>query len=48
VLHKAVIPSPDPSGTRVINSIGYTPATVGIVGLPLEETARFLSRDDLD
>lgn len=47
VLHKAVIPSPDPSGSRIINSIGFTPAAVG-VGLPTAELVRFLTRDDLD
>ncbi len=47
VLHKAVIPSPDPAGRRVINSIGFTPRA-GAVGLPPAETERFLTRDDLD
>lgn len=47
VLHKAVIPSPDPAGRRVINSIGFTPRAAG-VGLPPAETERFLTRDDLD
>jgi hypothetical protein len=47
VLHKAVIPSPDLSGRRVINSIGFTPLAEG-VGLPGAELERFLTRDDLD
>ena len=47
VLHKAVIPSPDPAGRRVINSIGFTPPAPG-VGLPPAELERFLTRDDLD
>ena len=47
VLHKAVIPSPDPAGRRVINSIGFTPHAPG-VGLPPTELERFLARDDLD
>jgi hypothetical protein len=47
VLHKAVIPSPDPAGRRVINSIGFTPLAPG-VGLPPAELERFLTRDDLD
>lgn len=48
VLHKAVIPSPDPAGRRVINSIGYTPRAEGVAGLPRAELDRFLARDDLD
>jgi hypothetical protein len=48
VLHKAVIPSPDPVGRRVINSIGFTPLTAGTTGLPATEMERFLIRDDLD
>lgn len=48
VLHKAVIESPDPNGRRVINSIGFTPRTGGITGLPPAEIDRFLTRDDLD
>lgn len=47
VLHKAVIPSPDPAGHRVINSVGFTPFAEG-VGLPPAELERFLTRDDLD
>jgi len=47
VLHKAVIPSPDPAGRRVINSIGFTPADA-VNGLPASERERFLTRDDLD
>jgi hypothetical protein len=47
VLHKAVIPSPDPAGRRVINSIGFTPYAPG-AGLPPAESERFLTRDDLD
>lgn len=47
VLHKAVIPSPDPTGRRVINSVGFTPAA-GATGLPPAERDRFLTRDDLD
>jgi hypothetical protein len=47
VLHKAVIPSPDSAGRRVINSIGFTPAD-GTNGLPAAEVERFLTRDDLD
>lgn len=47
VLHKAVIPSPDPTGRRVINSIGFTPSD-GANGLPATEIERFLARDDLD
>jgi hypothetical protein len=48
VLHKAVIPSPDPTGRRVINSIGFTPQTDEVFGLPHAEFERFLTRDDLD
>jgi hypothetical protein len=48
VLHKAVIPSPDPVGYRVINSIGFTPHANGVTGLPDAELERFLTRDDLD
>jgi hypothetical protein len=48
VLHKAVIPSPDPAGARIINSIGFTPRTQGAPGLPRVEIERFLTRDDLD
>jgi hypothetical protein len=48
VLHKAVIPSPDPAGRRVINSIGFTPRREGASGLPPAELERFLTRDDLD
>lgn len=48
VLHKAVIPSPDPTGRRVINSIGFTPQTDDVFGLPHAECERFLRRDDLD
>jgi hypothetical protein len=48
VLHKAVIPSPDPVARRVINSIGFTPAAEGVSGLPHSELERFLTRDDLD
>jgi len=48
VLHKAVIPSPDPAGRRLINSIGFTPAIEGVAGLPESEMQRFLRRDDLD
>jgi hypothetical protein len=48
VLHKAVIPSPDSNGRRVINSIGFTPRTNGVPGLPRAELDRFLTRDDLD
>jgi hypothetical protein len=48
VLHKAVIPSPDPAGRRVINSIGFTPFADGVAGLPPAELHRFLTRDDLD
>lgn len=47
VLHRAVIESPDPGSTRVINSIGFTPRAEG-AGLPIAELERFLSRDDLD
>lgn len=47
VLHKAVIPSPDPSGRRVINSIGFT-LSADTKGLPSAEIERFLTRDDLD
>ncbi|MBM3983539.1 MAG: hypothetical protein FJ304_25360 [Planctomycetes bacterium] len=45
VLHKAVIPNPDPAGRRVINSVGFT---TGAPGLPDAELYRFLTRDDLD
>ena len=38
VLHKAVIPSPDAAGCRVINSIGFTPRTEGVMGLPAAGT----------
>ncbi len=48
VLHKAVIPSPDPAGRRVINSIGFTPVATGVTGLTQAELDRFLTRDDLD
>jgi hypothetical protein len=48
VLHKAVIPSPDAAGCRVINSIGFTPRTEGVTGLPQTELERFVMRDDLD
>jgi hypothetical protein len=48
VLHKAVIPSPDPNGKRIINSIGFAPQTEGVAGLPAAELERFLTRDDLD
>jgi hypothetical protein len=48
VLHKAVIPSPDPAGRRVINSIGFTPLAEGAIGLPAAETERFLTREGLD
>ena len=48
VLHKAVIPSPDQAGRRVINSIGFTPLTANVAGLPPAELHRFLTRDDLD
>jgi hypothetical protein len=48
VFHKAVIPSPDPNGRRVINSIGFTPQVEGVTGLPAAELERFLTRDDLD
>ncbi|MBY0458440.1 MAG: hypothetical protein K2V38_13960 [Gemmataceae bacterium] len=48
LLHKAVIESPDPTGRRVINSIGFTPRSEGVTGLPSEEVERFLARDDLD
>jgi hypothetical protein len=47
LLHKAVIDEPDPGATRVINSVGLTPAGPG-VGLPAAEVERFLTRDDLD
>jgi hypothetical protein len=46
VLHKAVIPDPDPVASRVINSIGFTPAD-GATGLPQVELARFLARYEL-
>ena len=46
VLHKAVIPSPDPARRRVINSIGFTSADTK--GLSAAEVERFLTRDDLD
>lgn len=45
VLHKAVIPNPDPAGRRVINSVGFT---TGAPGLPVADLHRFLTRDDLD
>jgi hypothetical protein len=48
VLHKAVIPSPDPAGRRVINSIGFTTRTESVSRLPQTELERFLTRDDLD
>ena len=48
VLHKAVIPSPDLAGRRVINSIGFIPRTETVTGLPDAELERFLARDDLD
>ncbi len=48
LLHEAVIPSPDPAGRRVINSIGFTPFAEGVTGLPPAELQRFLTRDDLD
>lgn len=48
VLHKAVIPLPDSNGRRVINSIGFTPRTASVAGLPPAELDHFLTRDDLD
>lgn len=48
VLHRAVIESPDPTGTRVINSIGFTPRAETVTGLPDAELERFLTRTDLD
>ena len=48
VIHKAVIPSPDPTGRRVINSIGFTPRSAGVAGLPATELTQFLTRDDID
>lgn len=48
VLHKAVIEHPDPTGRRVINSIGLTPRGGGGEGLSAAEVKRFLTREDLD
>ncbi|HEY1190206.1 MAG TPA: hypothetical protein VGE74_21350 [Gemmata sp.] len=48
LLHKAVIESPDPNGTRVINSVGFTPRADGATGLPGADRTHFLTRADLD
>ncbi|AWM39544.1 hypothetical protein GobsT_21170 [Gemmata obscuriglobus] len=48
LLHKAVIEFPDPNGSRVINSVGFTPRAEGITGLPSADVERFLVRDELD
>jgi hypothetical protein len=47
LLHKAVIDGPDPGATRVVNSVGFTPAEPG-AGLPAGEVEQFLRRDHLD
>ena len=49
VLHKGVIDTPDPTATRVINSIGAFPAgEPGGVELTAERVGHFLGRADLD
>ncbi|MDB5311872.1 MAG: hypothetical protein JWO38_6074 [Gemmataceae bacterium] len=49
VLHKAEVPSPDPRATRVINSIGLTPADeLAVTPKSRAEIEHFLTRDDLD
>lgn len=49
VLHKGVIPEPDPAARRVINSVGLFPrGTAPGRELPDEALRHFLSRDDLD
>jgi hypothetical protein len=47
LLHKGVIPDPDPVACRVINSIGFTPAAGSVCKID-NEVERFLVRDDLD
>jgi hypothetical protein len=49
LLHKGWIEQPDPSATRVINSIGAMPANEpGRDALPPEQVERFLTRAGLD
>jgi hypothetical protein len=47
LLHRAVITAPDPSASRVINSMGLALAGDQSI-LPPTALARFLARDDLD
>lgn len=47
VLHKAIIDEPDPTASRVINSVGLTvSATTSVKSA--DQIERFLTRDDLD
>jgi hypothetical protein len=49
LLHKGWIEQPDPTATRVINSVGAMPADErGRDALPPEQVERFLSRVELD
>jgi hypothetical protein len=48
LLHRGVIDHPDPTATRVINSLGAMPADEpGRAALPASAVEAFLSRDDL-
>lgn len=47
VLHKAIIDEPDPTASRVINSVGLTVSGTTSVK-SADEIERFLTRDDLD
>jgi hypothetical protein len=49
LLHRGLIDHPDPTATRVINSLGAMPADEpGRAALPASAVEAFLSRDDLD
>lgn len=50
LLHKGWIEHPDPTATRVINSIGAMPANddTGRLAVAAEQVERFLTRADLD
>ncbi|MCU0704796.1 MAG: hypothetical protein MUF18_12530 [Fimbriiglobus sp.] len=49
LLHKGLIPHPDPTATRVINSLGAMPADEpGRVSLPAEVVEEFVRRTGLD
>jgi hypothetical protein len=49
LLHKGLIDHPDPTATRVINSLGAMPATEpGRAALPAEAVEAFVSRAGLD